>query len=606
VTLRRRPPPFAPNAGRPRLYTGAALGGFGTSSTVVSAASQQIDFKPGTSIVVALQLNGTTSASTETILGCGHTGVLGWVLTRGGIGGNAGKIFFLLSGVNKNFTPPSFGICTFALVWRVADNHLLVTVNGGAPSDLGSIAYSFPITGTGVSNIGSPSTLVATSNPLTDGRVLAFALLGSELSAAQAQAATYTTGNRLAGLPAAATTGAIVDFNAARDFASTSFATKGSAPVTFAVATSAGQPSLTPCAETRYGSLNGLLWDSRLATIKTDANGTTYQLCDSFARTVGVTSALSASVEVYSDEYVLGNTAAAEMGLSVAGAWVSSTLAVPVVVASLPLPMTMELQLGAGSAKTWGIIAGEQQVPAGVSTSRWGTYPIALRVPSLLWDGTTTTASSMSRPTRPAFRIVVAGDSIITGFATQPTMTRDGIVPLMRLDSTASITCHGAGTDSVTNIASTAPLVAQTAALLVSMLDGSAKNTLYLQYMVNCVIHVSATVAQFTSWYEALLTAVIAQATAAGVPSLVIVCQSATQLTAPATEAANGLGVSLPNLRTALQSTIVPAFSTVCVYLEGAAGALIPVLSADGTHPSTDAAYKANVKTALTATANGY
>jgi lysophospholipase L1-like esterase len=89
--------------------------------------------------------------------------------------------------------------------------------------------------------------------------------------------------------------------------------------------------------------------------------------------------------------------------------------------------------------------------------------------------------------------------------------------------------------------------------------------------------------ADFGAAYADLLDKIHAAA-----PSMKIFCQSMIQREAPAAETANSFGNTLGDYRTQI-STAVSTRTSFCTYVEGAAGAIVPLgNSSDGIHPNSD------------------
>ena len=188
----------------------------------------------------------------------------------------------------------------------------------------------------------------------------------------------------------------------------------------------------------------------------------------------------------------------------------------------------------------------------------------------------------------------------MTGFFVT-TFSSQSITALLRADyptsGTGGVTAHVAGSDSIGNVASTTSLVNATAASIAAELDGTVSNVLWIQLGTNDYGASPITVANFQTYYGQLLDAIHAL-----VPGASIYCQSPIQRISPSSEAANGLGYTLPNYRTAI-STVVSTRTSFCTYVEGAAGAIVSNANmyTDGIHLTTagDAQYKAFIKTTL-------
>ena len=574
------------------LLTGAALSGFTSSNTVSSAANQLIDFRPGRTLVLVLRSTGAGSVTTENVLSCNNGATKGWGITRQV---TTGAIFLLAppngAGAANIYTPPLHSVTRITIVWRASDNHVLFSANGGALTDTTFAVTASNVDSTCSSFIGSPCGSVAVA--LASGGVVAFQLFGAEATATQAQAASYAVGNRYQLSSAAAAMGLtpIVDFDAGRDYSVSGFTTKGSAPVTFAVA---GTPTLPRIDEQVVSLSNGYVLDSGQFVQQQDANGNAYTIRDAFARVKIVTDALLVGCDVYTTSRD-NQPSVANAGFFVAGTNVSSYS--PNITGS---PTTLDFQPGAGSAKSCELWDGGEVYP-GVTvplSPRQGTFVVQARLPIFLEDGTTSANSRIVQPTRPQKRLVLVGDSILTGFLVSNFFTKSQTA-LLRLDfpttGTGGVATHCAGTDSLNNINATgmAAIVAQIAAAC----DGTSSNIIWIALGTNDYGASPTSAATFQANYASFVDQLHA-----AVPGATIICQSPIQRIAPSTEAANGFGNTLGDYRTAI-NTVVSTRTGFCTYVEGAAGAIVSNvnMASDGIHllDAGAAQYKAFIKTTL-------
>jgi len=211
--------------------------------------------------------------------------------------------------------------------------------------------------------------------------------------------------------------------------------------------------------------------------------------------------------------------------------------------------------------------------------------------------------ASMVLPTSVQHTLGSVVDSIGSGFYVT-TFLSDAQTILVRKDfpttGTGIVWCHGAGTESLANIVAQPGGIAATVAAIKASCVGTVSNSILIALGTNDYGAVTQTLATFQANYTAFLNAL----EAAGITGLAIYCLSPIQRIAPATEAANGSGWTLPQGRAAIAAAIlasnVPLDAT---YLEGAAGAWVSALDmyTDGIHLTTagDAAWKASEKTAL-------
>lgn len=531
-------------------FSGSALGGFTGSNTVISAAGQLVDFRPGKTLWVIFQSTGVGAVTTENIVGCNSGSIgKGWWLTRQVTTGT----LFLLSGSGANlsiFTPPTHGIVVVCLVWRASDNHLLYSAGGRLLTDAGAIANTVPVDSSCRSYIGTDNGVLGGVS-LASGRVIAFATWSTEASSAQAQAGTYTTGSRYA-LPSSVTSAAVVDFLASRDFAASSFTTQGSSPVTFAVA---GSPALTAVAERRWAGADALTWDSALSTQATSGS-TSYRIRDSYARMRGRTDGLYVCAEVLSTLYAVNGTGAT-FGFYVGGSYSAETSIVG------STPQFVDLQPGAGTGKAIEVWDGPQAL-TGADDPRLVTTQLALRLPIYLEDGTAANPALLY-PTPVQKRLIVVGDSIIDGFYATP-FAQKSPTALFRADFPTSgaggASCYAVGSDSVYHLAHDTSTATATAAAIAAEATGTSANYVYLAIGTNDYGLIGTSAAAFATNLARLLDAIHA-----ALPSALIFYQTPIPRVSPSSESANGAGSTLGDFRT--QAATVVGARAWCTLVDG-------------------------------------
>ncbi len=579
--------------GLPTPYPGFAIGAFTSSNKVLSAANQLQTFQPGYTLWLAFK-STAHATTTEAVLGCskGHPAGagLGWVLARAGDdnGASSGK-FALFAGASFALltpNPPLNGITVVAFVWRLSDHNVLTSADGSALTSVGAVTAPVALDATCKSMIGTDNGTGLGALPLGSGRILGYAIWSREANATEAQNNTFTTGNRLL-LPAAVRGDAActVDFAAGRDWngSAATITTLGSAPVTYAVS---GTPSRLAVDELRYLARSILYFDTKRVEPMVG-----YVRRDAFARLRAKTSALSAVVEMTSNLFA-GFPNQASIGSFTGGIWTSEKLA--------SLNAGNEIftaQVGAGTAKLVDFVEGVQNLSVGVFD---GTFINAIRLPLYLDDGVTLANSSMIYPTAVQHRLVLLGDSILSGFLAT-VISQHAQTALLRGDyptsGTGGVTAFCCGSTSMFTYASDAATLAATVALIAAELDGTVSNDLWVQLETNDY--------GLSLWTPAAYQAAkIAFANAVHVasPGTRIWFQTAIQRIAPATEAANGLGFTCGAYRTAT-GNVVAACPTFCTLVDGAAGAIVSNgnMNADGIHMTIAgcAEYKASIKTTL-------
>jgi lysophospholipase L1-like esterase len=574
------------------VFRANALGGFTSSNTIVSAPGQTIPFAPGRTLWLTYQSIAASSSTnnSEVILfsGRGSYGAgTGWALDRFQ---NEWYFVGLTGGLAQWGAQPVTSINALALVWK-ADTTLWASVNGSAFAMVGTVAAS-PVDGTSFSTMGS-NVSPFTGFPFTSGRLFAFALWSSEATAAQAQALTFAGAGSRYVLPAAVTSGAVVGFDAGLNWngSASTITTGGSAPVTFSVS---GSPTLTNVDEVRVPTSSGDYYDGKLATPQVDSNGYAFTARDAYSRVQVQTDALDVGVEAYSSAASTDSYAAA-LGVYVNGSYAGA----PSFAAQAAAPLLVDVQPGAGTGKMVSLWEGAEAYTTAVSGTRSGTFIQAIRLPLHLVDGVTAAHASILTPSRPQHRLVLLGDSILTGFFAS-VLPQTSITALLRGDfpssGTGGVTCHCADLDSIANEAASPASLASLVASLAMELDGMSSNTLWIELGTSDYADVGEPAATFQNYYAALLTAVHTAS-----PATKIYCQSPIQRIAPSMEAANGAGSTLGDYRKAISTA---ATSTgYCTYVEGAAGAIAPNadMYMDGVHltDAGEAGYKSFLKTTL-------
>jgi lysophospholipase L1-like esterase len=587
--------------GGSQLFIGQALGNFSSVNAFQTATGQLTNFAPGTTLWITLQMIGSAASTWEVVFACtdgaGYGSAKGFWLVRAGLdsGAQAGELTLISgSGTIVNLPTgsgplPSYGVISICLMWS-AGGLLYYVFNGSAQAGGNPVAETaidntcFTVIGGAVGGFNAASTV----------RVIDVALWNTVASTAQAQAGTYTTGNRFA-FPSSVTSPAVVDWNAGRDWnGSAPMSTSlGSSPITFNVD---GSPLLYHCDEIRYAMATKYYFDGSI-NVPTTVGSTPITLRDSYSNVRCLTDSL------YVDFEALGNNNLNEdsdnYGVLEANVFVeshdySSDATVPVIFSANP---------GAGTGKTVALVEGGQALSGSTPpTTRYGCVIQAVRLPVYLLDGVTSSHSSMLTPTPVQKRLVILGDSIMVGFYVS-LFQQQAVVPLLRDDfpttGTGGVTSHTAGQDSVYNIASTSPLLAQTVAWLAAELNGTIDNWLWIQLGTNDYGSDTCSAAAFGVLYGELLDAIHAAS-----PGTIIYCQTPFQRIAPATEAANAFGNTLGDYRTAIAAAVATR-TAFCTLINGAAGNIVPgnmtYMYSDGIHFITagDQTAKNYIKTTI-------
>lgn len=568
-------------------YASKALGGFSSSAYFQAPANSTIPFTPGTTLWLAVQVTATAAASWETLLestdGAAYPSAKGFRLVRAGLdsGATAGKLILSVGGsLPAIYTVPTTigAIVALCIVWKASDHSILVSANGGPQvSTAGPAAVSQDATCR--ARLG-----YSTFNALSTLRLLAYALTGTEASATQAAAGTYSAGSRYA-LPASVTSVALQEWQAARDWdgsASTS-TTLGSSPIAYV---KTGAPVLKAVSERRFTAASGNVYDSRSAVAKVDGSGSAYTIRRAYARWCYTSSAIIAAVEAYST--LLAINTQAVTGLYVNGTWTSETTA-----PSLG-PVTTGVALGAGSGKAVDVWEGPQAM-AGSSGEHLGTFVQAVRFPLLATDGTTAYTTTANARAAVQKRLVVFGDSIFCGFYATP-MTENSLTALLRADfpttGTGGVTCYAVGNESVHDLAGTQDASDATAAALIAECDGTSSNVVVCNLGTNDYGGVQDSAATFTANATRLLASI--DAARGSVPGFAMIWYDPI---ARGTETANVNGATLGDIRAAIQG-----FAGAYAWLTVKAGSSFGLsqwgdYNADHIHPSDDTKFKATIRT---------
>lgn len=604
-----------PSSGGSITYITRALGGFSSSNTVISAVGQIVAWGPGKTFTLVLQTLGTVNSATETILACVagtsfSSGEGVWVTRAGTASGAAAGHLFVLS-PSSHFldlgainAPASNGITRVLLSWRLSDNAILVSVNGGALISAGPLANTV-VNASCRTYVGSPEPILG-SVALTSARILGISVQPNETTGAAAQAITYASGNRFA-LGAAATAGATFVFNAS-DFNPAGFTSAGgSSPVAFAVA---GTPALVAVAEKVIAANNTPWGDGQYSAPLGTVGGQLLTQRLPQAHADWVTDAASIGVDMISTVVTAGGLAGlayAEMGVRIGGSY--STAIAPKVDS---MPLTYDVQTGGGthgSAKAVSLVVGPALLSATLNGTANGTYPLAFRLPlTLSSDGATSANSAAAAsPAAPAHQVVLAGHSIPTGFNAFPTSQNSQAI-LLRATSpssgTAVVTCFSIGSESAHDIV-TYKLASWVAGVL-GECRGIVKNDVVITLETNDYGAVGSSVATFTSDANSLLVALYARAADLGTPGFRALWVQAIPRVSPAIETANGAGATLSAMRAVVAALpltftgLVTSSTTTASWSPSAgwttmANALASHMSADGIHPGDATAEQAIV-----------
>jgi lysophospholipase L1-like esterase len=192
------------------------------------------------------------------------------------------------------------------------------------------------------------------------------------------------------------------------------------------------------------------------------------------------------------------------------------------------------------------------------------------------------TGITLAPKAAPNTRILAMGDSITYGFQAVgvdlPFVSWAEITKATLNQATYGFTNFGVQGIALNNYANSGPTITATVATLQALLDGTSKNILVIALGTNDYGGNVQTAAAFQTQLDNL---VVALNTA--MPALKILLFSPVNRNV---ETANGLGSTLPNYRTAIQ-TVATARSTFCTYLEGNGIITVPGdLNADP-HPNT-------------------
>lgn len=538
------------------LLTGAGVDAFSVGNTIQSSAGVTVDMTPGRSLALVYFAFAAPAGMTEQVLGSNTPPITtgkGWrivnQLPSSGVylsraGGGATRI------LSNAFT---LGLHRLVVVWRASDNHLLVSHNGSTFTDQGSLTTGTAPDSTSITNIGSKLT-DGTYNSLASGSVCAWAIIGSEVSQANAQLLTTipTTTSRFSfsgtWLETPLGGNAIVDFDALRDWngSASSIHTLGSSPITLAVS---GSPNRTNYTERRVPTTDAMYFDSKLSVPETG-----YTVRSAYARLK--LSGVSGHHVGY-DYFDNFQSSAPQSGI---GAYANGTY----------YAQNQETTGTSGADDfVWGTPAsnasvelweGNQILNSGTPYPPTGVFVTAVRVPI---------GASLVLPTGPPQkRLVILGDSIMSGF--YPALPfQTSVTPKLRADfptsGTGGVTCHCWGGSAFSVIGGTSGDRSTLAALLASELDGTVAKYLWIELSTNdYALGNWATAAAFGTAYGDLLDKVHAAS-----PSTAIYAQTAFPRVSPSSEAAVG-GITLPNYRTQI-STACSARSSFCTTVDGTA-----------------------------------
>jgi hypothetical protein len=494
-------------------------------------------------------------------------------------GAQAGQFLFG-SGSSYVFPTSGFptvntGILTAAIVWA-SGGGVSVSLNGGPLTSLGSVINAGVCTITCNASIGAGYTATPGSLPAPDVRVLALATWATAATSTQAQALTLPNGNRFA-LPSSVRSSAVVDWQASRDWngsASTS-TSLGTSPITLNVT---GPPTLYSVAELAIATSSGLYRDGAIAMSNTDTSGVSYTIRDSYSHVVAQSDATYADAIAYSTLFK------DDPAFSSAALWVNGSFNSAPLVGAQATPQGLSFAVAAGAGKTLDFWEGTQSLygaslPLG---PREGTFLQSIRIPTLALDGVTSTHTLVLGLAHPTHRVVLLGDSILTGFVTNPPIEY-GPAALMRQSytyPTDGITSHTAGDDSVGNEVGPTAVAGALVATLTAESDGTSSNVVWDQLSTNDYGFVPISASNFAAYLASLMDSYHTAN-----PSARWVEQGATQRISPSTEAANSFGNTLGDYRAAKQAACA-ARSSYCTYVECAAGACVSNanIASDGLH----------------------
>lgn len=541
------------NGGVP-LFNGAGVDTFSTSNYISSATLR--DFRPGQSLafIFFCTTNLQGMAIYQNMFGCWINSIgagKGWRMIN-----QDGGVYFASQGSNitrLNTTAFPVGLQRCALTWRASDNHVLFSLNGANQVDLGALTTGTAVDNTCTTQIGRDTHLVDTYyTALTSGSVCSWAILNRELSSVeQVTLATIPlTQSRFSfdGTIVPSDSSTVFYFEAYKnwDGVSSTFTTLGSSPVTFTVT---GSPNLTNYGEYRIATTDKKYFDSKISIPQT---GYTQRECYARLRLSGV-NGINIGYEYYND--FSGSTLnAGGIGLYINGTY--NTTAVPS--NYTPVSALTDFILPTGSNKAIDLWEGNQIFVSNAQPNIInGSYINYIRVPQ---------GSTFLTPTAPQKRLVLLGDSIMSGF--YPSVPNNtGITALLRKDfptsGTGGVTCHCWGGNTLYNNGSTSGQRQTLANLLSSELDGTSANYLWIQLGTNDYGANLWSASSFGTAYADLLDKINALS-----PSTVIYCQTPFPRVSPSVETANGSGNTLSDYRTQITNA-ANARSSFCVPIDG-------------------------------------
>jgi len=547
-------------------FSSAELGNFDESaSRYVRSSSGSLDFRPGKTLYISVDFASAAGANNELLVGyfTGNyaAGGKGWVLERG----TSSDILYLTSWDGIGYvainTGTRLGVRQIAITWKAADNHVVVSLDGGAAVDVGSLVTPSS-DGTCVVCVGSPaSTGNLYADSLKTGSICAFGMIASELSSANLALASAsmngaTPNNRFI-LPSLFAS-PVVDFNTYRDWngVAATITTLGSSPVTLAVT---GAITKTDTSEVYYATSAAMYHDNGLNVSETYA-----VRHNAFARIRFTTSLRRLAIHQTSTIYGWYTGSFASIGIFNGGTYASNSTST---VANAS--QVVDSLMPAGSSKTIDLVEGTQAYVAG---NILGTFISGIRLP---------TDAVITAPTAPADRVVNIGDSIDSGYITANAQS-DNPIAVLRGLTTRKVTMLGWGSLSLYDFTNSGVRATWVAAVT-AMMNGTNSNTLVIEAMTNDYGLVTQSAANYATNAGAFIDAL-----KVAVPNLKVVIFGAISRVAPASEAANVFGDTLGAYRTAASGlTSGRAYLT---YVDNSGLVSGANHSADGIHVNTTGA----------------
>ncbi len=550
-------------------FNGARVSANHFGATNKMESTDLVQFNPGKTLILVMDHQSAGAIGNEVVFSSG----------RGSFGLGIGYALAIGQGTHDLYlvnyagafvllaTSLRIGINTIVIKYK-ADTSWVVSLNGltvTTAAGIGTLSYD----GSCFTEIGQGSP-TDTQITLQSGGVLSVSMANEELTDADVRAYSSQVGsvNRLVANPAfTALASNEFDWNAYRDWngiASTSVS-HGSAPVTFTVG---GTVTRTDFSEVRYATVQAMYDDSKIETPTTSDYGETFTRRNAYARLNVTASGDRVSFEAGA---TAGNGTFGA-GYASIGVYSNGTFVDQQVWNTGELIRCSDVMLSAGANKSVDVNEGGQWL----QTEPRGTYVTAMRV---------RVGDTLNHPAAPTKRTLLFVDSIGTGFKAT-NLAYEGTGMLLRYGGTAgSVSVFGWGSATTKNFMGDASLRTEVVGQILALCNATVTNQVMVQIGTNDYGLAVWTVAAYKAAWKAVI-----QAVHLAKPSVKFIFVSPIQRISPDTEAANGNGDTLGDLRTA-QSEIA-AEETFTTYHNGGGGAIIDDanLDGDGIHPKDAAA----------------